>query len=119
MGQPVIHFEITSNDAGRLQGFYSNLFGWSVDTNNPGGYGMVDTKAERGIGGGISSPPQGATKTWLTFYVEVEDLQATLDRAAELGGKVLMPPMEIPGGNVTLAAFADPDGNMIGLTKGM
>jgi hypothetical protein len=118
MGQPVIHFEITSNDAGKLQGFYSNLFGWSVDTNNPGGYGMVDTKAERGIPGGISSPPEG-TQPWLTFYVEVPDLQATLDRAAELGGKVLMPPMEIPGGGVTLAAFADPDGNMIGLTKGM
>jgi predicted enzyme related to lactoylglutathione lyase len=116
MGQPVIHFEITSNDAGKLQDFYSNLFGWSVDTSNPGGYGMVDTKAERGIPGGISSPPQG-TQPWLTFYVGVPDLQATLDRAVELGGKVLMPPMEVPGGDVTLAAFADPDGNMIGLSQ--
>ena len=34
-----------------------------------------------------------------------------------MGGKVLMPPTEIPN-VVTLAMFADPDGNAIGLIKG-
>jgi predicted enzyme related to lactoylglutathione lyase len=53
----------------------------------------------------------------VTIYVQVPDLQAALDQAVALGGKVLMPPTEIPG-VVTLAMFADPEGNVIGLTKG-
>ena len=50
------------------------------------------------------------------IYVEVEDLQATLDKAESLGSKTTMPIMEIPG-MVTLAQFSDPDGNVIGIVK--
>jgi predicted enzyme related to lactoylglutathione lyase len=49
-------------------------------------------------------------------FVQVPDLQATLDQAVAKGATVLMPPTEIPG-TVTLAMFADPEGNMMGLTK--
>ena len=49
------------------------------------------------------------------FYVDVEDVQAALDKAVELGGKMLVPPIRIPTG--TFAWFADPDGNTIGLLK--
>ncbi len=31
MGQPVVHFEITGQDAKKLQAFYSELFGWEID----------------------------------------------------------------------------------------
>jgi len=53
----------------------------------------------------------------VTFYVMVDDPQKYLDRAEQLGGKTLMPPMEVPGAGVTLAMFADPEGHVIGLTK--
>jgi predicted enzyme related to lactoylglutathione lyase len=33
-----------------------------------------------------------------------------------MGGKVIMPPTEIPG-SVTMAQFQDPEGNLIGLIK--
>ena len=52
----------------------------------------------------------------MMIYVEVEDLQATLDKAESLGGKTTMPIMEIPG-MVTLAQFSDPDGNVIGIVQ--
>jgi uncharacterized protein len=45
----------------------------------------------------------------------VDDPQAYLKRAEALGGKTLVPPVEIPTG--TFAWFADPDGNAIGLWK--
>jgi predicted enzyme related to lactoylglutathione lyase len=48
------------------------------------------------------------------FYVEMDDLQAYLDKAASLGGKTLVPPVPIPTG--TLARMQDPEGN-IGLWK--
>ena len=47
---------------------------------------------------------------------EVKDLRATLDKAESLGGKTMMPIMEIPG-MVTFAHFSDPDGNVIGIVQ--
>jgi predicted enzyme related to lactoylglutathione lyase len=114
MGRPVVHFEILGNDGARLQAFYSELFDWRIDSNNPMNYGIVDTRGEGGINGGISASPEGAR---VTVYVQVDDLQAHLDAAERLGGRVVMPVTEIPG-TVTLAQFADPDGNVIGLVKG-
>ena len=114
MPNPVVHWEITGKDGPKLQKFYADLFGWHVDANNPMNYGMVDTHSEHGINGGIA-PEQEAT-TRVTVYVEVDDLQAYLDKAESLGGKTIMPPTEIPD-TVTLAMFTDPEGNVTGLVK--
>jgi uncharacterized protein len=113
MADPVVHFEIVHKDAKQLQSFYAEVFGWKIDTNNPMEYGMVDTGGS--VAGGIGSPPEGYSGH-LTFYVEVEDPEATLARIEELGGKTVMPPDEVPGGP-TIAQFQDPAGHMIGLTK--
>ena len=51
------------------------------------------------------------------IYVQVPDLQAALAKAEGMGAKVVMPITEIPGA-VTMALFADPDGNVVGLVKG-
>ena len=56
-------------------------------------------------------------KSSVTFYIEAEDLKATLAKVERLGGKTVMPPMK--AGPVELAMFADPEGNVIGLAKGM
>ena len=78
-------------------------------------YGMVDTHAEGGINGGIG--PTGGGPNQVTFYVQVDDLQAYLDKAESLGGKTVMPPTEIPN-VVTMALLSDPEGNVIGMVKG-
>ena len=116
MGQPIVHFEIMGKDAIKLQKFYAELLSWKVGQAMPdmGYYGLVDEQSS-GLAGGIGQEPDG--KTRVTVYVQVPDLQATLDQAVAMGGKVVMPPMEIPG-VVTFAQFADPSGNVIGLTKG-
>ncbi len=41
MGQPVVHFEIVGRNAEKLQSYYSELFGWEIDSNNPLNYGIV------------------------------------------------------------------------------
>lgn len=112
MPNPVVHFEIVGKDGRRLQQFYGELFGWTINADNPHGYGLVDT-GSGGIGGGIGTTDG---PNWVTIYVEVPDLQATLQKAESLGGRTLMPPTEIPGA-ATLAMFADPEGNIIGLLK--
>jgi len=113
MGNPVVHFEIAGSDATGLQKFYSSLFAWKIDADNPMNYGMVDTA--EGIGGGVGPSPDG--EKHLTFYVQVADLQAALDKAEKLGAKTVMPPMDIPDGP-SIAQFADPAGNVVGLIKG-
>ena len=116
MGAPVVHFEVQAREPERLQRFYADLFDWKVDADNPMGYGIVDTGAEEGIGGGIG--PAGGGEGGVTWYAQVEDLDAYLRRAEELGGQIVLPATEVPGGQVTLAMFADPEGNMVGLGKG-
>lgn len=115
MGHPVTWWEIGSNDAKRLQDFYVRLFEWKVNTDNPMNYGMVETGGEGGIGGGIFQA-SGDMRPYLTFYVSVDDLQRYLDRATELGGKTVLPPMPIPDVG-SIAMFSDPDGNLVGLHK--
>ena len=78
MTNPVIHFEILGQDGERLQQFYRDLFGWKIDTSNPMKDGWVEP-GEGGIRGGIATG-QGRVSLQ-TFYVEVENLQATLDQA--------------------------------------
>jgi predicted enzyme related to lactoylglutathione lyase len=116
MANPVVHFEVQAKDAAKAQEFYASLFGWEIDTNNPMKYGIVKTGAEHGIGGGIGEAMGGGPK--VTFYVEVPDPEATLKQAEAKGAKRLMGPEEVPGGP-TIALFADPEGNVIGLTKAM
>src|SRR4051794_24026135 len=113
MANPVVHFEILGKDGKKAQSFYSSLFGWSIDANNPMDYGMV--AAEDGhIGGGVAASQDG--KPQICIYVEVSDLDATLKQAEALGGKTVMPPTQVMEG-VKLAQFSDPDGNIIGLTQ--
>ncbi len=119
MGAAVVHWEINSNNAQQLQEFYTKLFGWEINANNPMHYGLVNTGSTLGANGGIgqNDPSQPVTPPPVTFYVQVSDLQATLDKVNELGGSVVMPVTEIPN-MVTFALFRDPDGNVIGLVKG-
>ncbi len=113
MANAVTHFEIHGRDGKKSQDFYASLFGWEIDADNPMNYGMVSAPGGEGIGGGIA-PAMG--EPMVTIYVEVEDLDKALEMAESLGGKTVLPPSEVPGGP-KLAQFADPDGNVIGLTQ--
>ena len=115
MPNPVTHFEIAGNDGKKLQAYYANLFGWKVDANNPMDYGMVEAQDGHGIGGGITGT-MGQRPPGVTVYVEVDNPQAYLDKAVSMGGKVVMPVSEVPGG-VVIAQFSDPEGNLVGLAK--
>lgn len=109
MAHPVVHFEIGCRDRAKTEQFFGELFGWHI-----GPASTIDTGSPQGIPGHITSlghEPQHYTM----FYVEVDDVQASLDKATALGGKTVVPPVKIPTG--TFAWFSDPDGNTIGLLK--
>lgn len=92
MGQPVVHFEVIGKDGAKLRSYYSELFGWEMNADNPMNYGTVDREANLssdGIGIGGES----------------------------LGGSRMMGPVEVTDG-VEIAQFADPEGHLVGLFKG-
>ncbi len=120
MGQPVVHFEIVGKDGSTLQSFYSDLFGWRFDTNNPMSYGVVareeNVNADGvGIGGGVGQGPEGYPGH-VTFYVEVPDVEAALANAESLGGTRMMGPDEVMEGLV-IGLFTDPEGHTVGLVQ--
>jgi uncharacterized protein len=120
MGQAVVHFEIMGKDAAKLRSFYSELFGWNVDANNPMNYGMVDGDENKnadgaGIGGGIGEMPMDAPG-YVTVYVEVPDVEAALAKAERLGATRLMGP-ESPMEGLTIGLFSDPEGHPFGLVQ--
>jgi predicted enzyme related to lactoylglutathione lyase len=65
---------------------------------------------------GIPEGGLGAGEPGVIVYIEVEDVQESLTRVESLGGTVLQTPFEIPG-YTTVARFADPEGNSIGLQR--
>ena len=112
MGKPVVHFEIGCKDIPATEAFYSQLFDWKM--NNAGVASMIDTGAANSIGGHITALGHEPHR-YTIFYVEVEDVQASIDKAKTLGGNMLVPPVSIAGG--TFAWIADPNGNTVGLWK--
>jgi uncharacterized protein len=120
MGQPVVHFEVIGKDGEKLRNYYSELFGWEMDANNPMQYGMVPREGNLspegiGIGGGVGVGPEGYDGH-VTFYVGVEDVEAALAKAESLGGTRVMGPEKISD-QVELGQFTDPEGHLIGVVR--
>ena len=122
MGQPVVHFEVIGKDGDKLKSYYSELFGWELDSNNPMNYGLVPRDGNIsddgiGIGGGIAGGPEGY-EGHVTFYVAVPDVEEALAKAESLGGTRIFGPEEVMEGLV-LGQFKDPEDHVIGVVKGM
>lgn len=112
MPNPVSWFEIIGQDVVQLRQFYADVFGWNLGApmKDLGNYSLLDN-AGQGIDGGI-----GEGEPRVTVYIEVDDPQAYLDKAVQAGATMLMPVSTVTEG-VTIGLFADPAGNVTGLTK--
>jgi uncharacterized protein len=110
MGNPVVHFEIGCRDSKKTKDFYSSLFDWKFEAMGP----AVMIQTGEGVGGHITALGHEPHR-YTIFYVQVDDVQAYLDKATALGGKMLVPPVDIPTGR--FAWMQDPEGNTVGLFK--
>lgn len=110
MGNPVCHFEIGCRDLSRSSDFYSKMFDWKV--NAQGSAAWIRTGDD--IGGHLENSGD-EPRNYVRFYVAVDDVQAYLDKAVALGGKALLPVVDLLSGQCSW--FSDPEGNVIGLFK--
>ncbi|WP_144712887.1 VOC family protein [Curtobacterium pusillum] len=122
MVNAVVHVELIGPEPERLRAFYTALFGWdspagapvAAAISSPDAYSFIDPVDGAGpVAGGIGGGPGFAAHA--VFYVGVDDVDAALRRAEELGGTVVLPPQRNEGGGVVVAHFRDPAGNLVGL----
>jgi uncharacterized protein len=118
MRNAVRWFEIIGKDASALHKFYSEVFDWKLTppVAEMGNYSMLAEQGpnDKGAGGGIGGDPNEGNR--VSVYVEVDDPQKYLDRAAKAGATVLMPVTVITP-HTTIAMFRDPAGNTTGIMK--
>ncbi len=112
MPHPVVHAEIRSEDPDATRQFFADLFGWKVAAEGAfPGYTFIDTGAEGGTYVAIS-PRQGPGDEVL-FFVAVQDVAATLEKAEKLGGTIIQPAQQVPG--TSFGVFADAQGHRVGV----
>jgi uncharacterized protein len=115
MADRISWFEIVGGDPARLHNFYSQLFGWKINADPETQYGMVSAQ-DAHIDGGIGPDPEGGPG-YVTLYVGVDDINASMAMVERLGGKTVMALTELAEFGVTIALFEDPPGHVIGMTQ--
>ena len=109
MSNVVNYFEIGTPNAGTTTAFYGDLFGWQIGEPS-NGYRMVEDDK-----GGVWDTADSGGASWAIFYVQVDDVRATIDKATGLGAKVLIPLTD--NGSIEFAHLQDPQGNRFGVWR--
>lgn len=109
--------ELATTDHEAALDFYSDLFGWkkseAMDMGEAGVYQMYN-RGDRMLGGMYNkSADQPGPPAWL-YYISIGDLDGAVGRVKASRGKILVEPMEVPGGS-RIAVALDPQGAAFGL----
>jgi predicted enzyme related to lactoylglutathione lyase len=106
--------DLISPDVAGSAAFYRDLFGWDIQELAPGEYWSIANGANRN--GGMMPMPPGSHPAW-NLYFAVDDVDATVARARELGGDTVMGPMDVPNGG-RLAVLRDPQNAVFSVLTG-
>jgi predicted enzyme related to lactoylglutathione lyase len=111
-----MQFQILSKAPDETARLYSNLFGWSIDANNPMGYRRIATGSAGGIQGGIwPAPPQ--SPDFVQLFIAVDNVKSSVRKAEELGAKLIIPPAVLPEGDEMAVLLDHPQGMSFGVWK--
>ncbi len=91
--------------------FYSGLFGWKTETEmDMGAMGKYRIFGQDGVqmGGMMDKPEMVPASAW-AYYINVDGIDAAVERVRANGGQVLMGPKEVPGGSWIIQGL-DPQG---------
>jgi predicted enzyme related to lactoylglutathione lyase len=121
----VVHFEIPADDVEKLGNFYRKLFGWKITRMlGPTEYWGIQTvpvdeqgvPLRNGVNGGMMKRQNPERKP--VNYINVESVDEYSKRIEELGGRIVVPKMEVPGVGWWALAL-DPDGNQFAIMQEM
>jgi hypothetical protein len=110
--------ELATRDINTAKDFYKAVFGWVGDTNAFEGTTYTEWKLDdRSVGGMIQIDedwPDEIPSHWIVYF-HVDDCDVAAARAEELGGKVAVPPTDIPPGR--FAVISDPQEAMFSIIQ--
>lgn len=110
--------ELSTKNLGAAKKFYTELLGWQLEESNAAGMSYIEiVVGGQHIGGmyQMTAEDGDAPSHWMS-YVAVDDVDGRAKKAAELGGKVCVPPTDIP--NVgRFCVVTDPTGATFSLVK--
>lgn len=120
MARPVVHVEVRGLDAPSLQAFYRDVFGWErAEDLSIGDYSVAEIGTGR-LTAGIGPVPEWSARS-AKFYIQVDDIDETLERIEAAGGKAVMPRTVGPDFGskhiLIFTTFLDPAGNEVGLVE--
>ena len=110
--------ELNTRDVPAAKAFYTDVFGWKPNDLDMGGMSYTEWKlGDKTVAGMMTMPdmvPAEVPAHWLVYFA-VDDTDASVSKAAELGAATLVPPTDIPPGR--FAVLADPDGAAFAVIK--
>jgi uncharacterized protein len=116
MANPFMHVELQTKDVDKAKKFYQGIFDWRFE-DMPMGNGMSYTGIHvgEGTGGGMWTNPAAPNGPahWLA-YVNVDNIDATIDKVRGLGGTVVQPKTEVADMG-WYSVITDPSGAVLGL----
>lgn len=110
--------ELTTPDVEGAQAFYGEMFGWSFEQMSPGGMDYtVANIGDEPVAGLMGIPEDGPPMPPMWgAYITVDDVDAAVTKLESLGGKVLVPPMDVPEVG-RFCVFSDPQGVVLSIIK--
>lgn len=114
---PLAMFEILADDPAAQVAFYAAVFGWRVEYDSTGFAYVHFPTATRHLLGGIGAAQPGVPgwEKGVAFYLQVPNLQETLDLVCASGGAVVVEPTSVDA--YRFAMFTDPEANLIGIIE--
>lgn len=110
--------ELNSRDLPAAKAFYSEVFGWEPSDLDMGGMDYTEWKlGDKTVAGMLAMPemvPAEVPAYWLVYF-GVDDTDAAVAKATEMGAQTLLPPTDIPPGR--FAVLTDPDGATFAVIK--
>ena len=109
---PFIWHELVTTDQQKSGAFFRELLGWQATEVDAGEFGTYTLFRQDGVDvAGMMNPTAdtpGAGPYWHS-YIAVDDVDRCVQRAGELGGKVLVPAHDVPDVG-RICVIADPVG---------
>ncbi len=105
------YVQIPADDVQQSAAFYAGVFGWTVRGGSASHLSFSDATGEM-IGAWVTGRVVVANPGVLP-YIYVHGIDSTIERIITAGGAMVKPPY--PEGDLWVATFTDPAGNVMGL----
>ena len=115
MANSFMHVELQTKDVDKAKKFYQSIFDWRFEDMPMGnGTSYTGIHVGEGTGGGMwTNPADNGPAHWLA-YVNVDNIDATIEKVKSSGGRIVQPKTEVPDMG-WYSVITDPTGATLGL----